>query len=307
MSYISEVLADGPEMLWMLDDASGTVATALVRNASFPDGTYVGGPTLGAASPIAATTRAVQTTSSSNVTVPMPPYLPVPFTLEVVWEYVSGPGIVFRDNTTGAAGFRLDLSARSPVLRLNGVDHTVAGVSSASLKTGARHHFVLTDNIWILTLYIDGVAVGDWASDPYGAGGGNAIASPVVFGKDGAVATYSPGVYAGAAIYQGALSAARVAAHFAALGVRQLGTVNIPVAASTIQPQLRVLGTVNIPVTPGVLTIAHPYTTRSSLVLASSTVSNVTPAPDAPTRAIEPLHVVSPAVPAPTLVDGRPQ
>lgn len=306
MSYLSEVLADGPEMVWLLDDASGTVATAVVRNASFPDGAYVGGPTLGVASPIACTSRAVQTTGSSNVTVPMPPYLPVPFTLEVCWEYVSGPGVVFRDNSTGASGWRLDLSGRSPVLRLNGVDYTVAGVSSASLKTGA-HHFVLTDNVWAMALYIDGAAVGDWPSSPMGTGGGKAIRSPIVFGKDGGDTTYSPGVYAGAAIYQGALSPARVAAHYAALGVRPLGTVSIPVSVSTVQPQLRVLETVQIPVSAGVFTISAPAVTQSSLVLSSSTVSDAVPAPDAPGITIAPLHIVSPAVPAPTLVDGRPQ
>jgi len=43
------------------------------------------------------------------------------------------------------------------------------------------------------------------------------------------------------------------------------------------------------------------------LFIVSTDIVNVVPPVSTPPATIQPLHIVAPAVPVPTLVDGRPQ
>jgi hypothetical protein len=302
VSYISEVLADDPYLFWPLSEASGTSAFDIANRGGIrtsTTGTYSGSPTLGAVGLIG-TNGAVQTSSSSHVVLPYPgDDLGVFFSVELWFQYVSGSGMIFRDNhTTG--GWYLDLSGTHPVMGTGSVTHTVTSVTSSSLKDSARHQFVITSDGSLYSLYFDGVLADSWSVTF-----GPPIAYSFFLGKDGANTGHTPCIFAAVALYGSVLAATRVAAHYAARDAHLAGkalitTGALPVAAVDT-------GQAGITVTALPVTLTAPVITRSSLRLVSSTSTDIDGPLAAPSPRVKAIHVVSPSVPTPTLVDGRPQ
>lgn len=325
MSYDDRVLGGAPTAYWRLNEQSGSVAAEQFGS----NGAYVGGPTLGSASLIA-TNYAVKTTSSSYVSLPAPVSFGHNFTLVGWFEYVSGSSPLFRDSTSGAAGWLFDISGTNPVVRAGGLDHTITSVTSASLKTG-RHRVAWTGDGSTHQLYIDRTLVDSWAN----SAGADQIAWPLLLGKNGTDTGYSPTVFAAFAHYPYILGATRLADDFDAADEHDLGTIAVTVApqsvpvsqtiplgaayvtvtalpAPAVHETLRYLGTATISVIAQPIAVSQTFHPGSPLVLTSYTTADIDepladPDLDAPNLVIAPLHVVSPSVPTPTLVDGRPQ
>jgi len=327
MSYIDEVVGDSPEGFWLLAEQSGSVAVAYL-NGSGDDltGAYVGGPTLGGAS-IIGTNYGVATTSSSNVSLPKPSDTPTAVTIEFWFQYVSGSGVIFRDSTSAAGtGWMIDLSGTNPVVVGNGASHTVTAITSASLKTG-RHHVVLTADTAFLKLYTDKVLRDSW----FNSAGGSSMVGPLVLGRDGTNATYTPTKFAAFAIYPYALGGAAIAAHYDAADAHLLGVAaSTTAAAMSIRPNVTIavgtasasteaealfpgfytlvnLGTAEATATALPVTATQTFSAATGLVLTSSTTGDIVGPPDAPNPHAVPIRIVSPSTPTPTLVDGIPQ
>lgn len=305
MSYIDEVMADGPLAFWLLNESAGTVAVEHVADSRglsrFLDGSYSGSPTLGGGALIG-TGRAVETGAASYVRLPVPSGgWGFHASVEFWFEYVSGSGALFRNDSTGTTGgaWALDLSGTNPTVTAWGISHTFTGLTSASLKDGNRHHIVITQDGGNSTFYVDGSPIGTWP-------GADGSGSPDVFylGKDGLNSSFTPAIFAAFAAYGYTLAADRVAAHFAAADQFALGIVHITTAARPAP--VGHPGTATVTVTALPILVSAPVLSTSTLVLASSTVSDVDAPLDAPGLTVEPLHIVSPAIPAPTLVSGRP-
>lgn len=302
MSYVGEVLADNPELgFWLLSEQSGTVALeAHGDRTRFVNGTYVNAPTLGAPSPIA-TNYAVETGGTSYVALPII-NLSGSFSIEFWFSYTSGPAIIFdTGDDTFPGDWRLDLTGTNPVIYVTATGYrTVTSITSASLKTGAAHHIVLTYwNTGEIRFYVDKVLRDTWTATHL-----RPDFIQVSLGRKGGDTTTADATFAAFAMYATVLSAARVAAHYDARGQYRLGIA--PVTVSALTAKVHIPGTAGVRVTAMPLPVSVPVQTTSSLVLASSTVDESVPADDAPTLVVEPLHIVSPAVPSPTLVNGRP-
>jgi hypothetical protein len=302
VSYVDEVLADRPYGgFWLLNDVSGTVALNLALDDA--DGTYVGSPGLGGAALIG-TGSAAQTTGASYVSViTNRSGLGSNYSVELWFEYVSGSAPIFRDNSS-TSGIYLDLSGTHVVvgnfLGNNGLPlaFTATTTTSASLKTG-RQHCVITGDGSRTRLYVAGALAESWS------GSQSAFAYKFILGKDGLNSGHVEARYSALAIYWSTLSAARIAAHYAAadgyaVGVAGVTTTALPVAHHT--PGQAQVTTTALPVA-----VSAPVFTVSRLYLNASTTDSTEQALDTPNPKTAPIHVVSPSVPTPTLVDGRPQ
>jgi hypothetical protein len=303
MSYISEVLADDPYLFFLLNETSGTSAFDLAQRPGLrgsTTGTYVGGPSLGAVGLIG-TNGAVQTSSSSHVVLPFPgDDIGVFFSVELWDQYVSGTAPIFRDNHT-SGGWYLDLSGTHPVVGTGSGTRTVTSVASSSLKDSARHQFVITSDGSLYHLYFDGALVDSWPVTPLTP----PIAYSFFLGKDGANTGHTPGIFAAVAFYGSVLSAARVAAHYAARDIHAAGKALISTAAPTVAAVNH--GQAGVTVTALPVTVTAPIVPKSFLRLISTTVTDFDGPLDTPDPRVKPIHIVSPSTPTPTLVDGRPQ
>lgn len=223
MTYASEVAADSPVLWWRLGESSGTVANDSSAGGTF-DGTYNGGPTLGATSLLA-------TDSDTAVS------------LDGVNDYVSYSGTVIASSSAVSVEMWFKMSTPAAVsylfqvrnatitsefrvsMETTGALSVVAnptGTNSASFTTAATtfgdnqpHHLVLTYNDAgdTATLYVDGTSVGS------GTVLGTSKLVEVTSVGAGAQAngnTRMAGVIDEFAIYSTALSSTRVSDHYAA-------------------------------------------------------------------------------------------
>ena len=216
-SYSAEVLADSPLAYWKLDETSGTSAADSSGNGK--TGTYEGSPTLGVA-PLISVGTSVTFGAGKDVAVASSFSIPTatsPFTFEA-WikttTTADRPIIAGRNSASGNAD--LTLSVQNGNLYVLTRDSSGGGLlkltSPGTVNDGAAHHCVATRNsskLW--TLYIDGSSV-TTGSDTMGTGVTNLDLAYIAF--EGRNLVYFDNTIDEVAVYQTALSAARVLAHY---------------------------------------------------------------------------------------------
>jgi len=223
--YEREVLVDTPTHWWRLGEPSGTVA--FDRGSSPVSGTYSGGVSLGQAG---APTHDPDSAASFDgiddyVTFGAAPRVTgFPYTIELWLKISDRSGVLgdyyfFSQNTNAGAA-----TDNQPRGRVNGNDFGHPGridwdgVSSTSrIDDGAWHHVVLTatsNAAGAQTLYIDGVAQPTGTANTPGVNSTELLlATPDVSPFVSISRNKWPGSIDEFAIYNTALSAARVAAH----------------------------------------------------------------------------------------------
>lgn len=240
MTYATEVLADSPSGFYKLDEVSGTTAADSSGNGE--DGTYVGAPVLGGAGAFPDSVGSVAlgdaTSAFGSITLPSAAFNPGAgsFTIEAWVQVLSDVNdfgasngallYVGADNSDAhdmsfdvdPAGYTGDVGR----LRFFMNNELVAQSASYPNDNGWHHVAVTWDaGTTTATLYIDGVSVGTGthAAVSYGplfpnSTGWSAIGGFGQSGGDPFPAT--SGSVDEFALYESALSGARIAAHFAA-------------------------------------------------------------------------------------------
>ena len=230
-SYATQVLQDGASAYWRLNEASGLVAADQVGGAP---GTISGGVTLGQPGALAdgATAMAFDGTTGKIVTAASLT-LPVAFTVEA-WITVTAAQLTVSFPTicsTRVAGESSSIFFGGNDVSGKLIALTVGGVlfGTRPLGDGQWHHCVLVVSAGVATIYVDGLAdaTGAWPRAT------TLPATPVAIGYD----VKTPGLWwRGAldevAIYPVALTAAQVAAHYAARTLPPATTVLVDVNAS---------------------------------------------------------------------------
>lgn len=218
--YLSAVLADNPVGLWLLDDAAaGSVAT---DSAGTYPGTYTGACAAGPGPGGAVAT--VLTAGTGHIRIPTVAALrPVTAASIEVWFKTTGTAAIteagiFAPPVAATGPYGIDLFIINNRLRLEvdagGIRNVISPVD---VNDAAWHHAVgtYTDGDG-MHLYLDGVLVAadaTWASGIINYRSNGFIGIGV---RDDPGNYYFTGSVARAAIYDKVLSAARVAAHFAA-------------------------------------------------------------------------------------------
>jgi hypothetical protein len=229
--YVAEVLKDAPSMYYRLQEAQATAGStsAIDISSNNRNGTYAAtGVTYQVASPIVdSTAKAVTLAGAGSMTVPTLA-LPGAFSVEAwINTTTTGPvdspfleGVMVPPNVPNPGtswAWLLEVSPTNAAFIV--VDSSFGGVfakaqSSIVVNDGQWHHIVgARDGTGHLTVYVDGQVAG---TDIGGTLAFDRTAFTVV-GGDGFYFSRFPGSIAEPALYAGvALSAARVAAHYAA-------------------------------------------------------------------------------------------
>jgi glucose/arabinose dehydrogenase/PKD repeat protein len=222
-SYSQVVLADNPVAYWRLGEASGTNLVDQIGNHG---GTYVGSPTLGAPGAITGDANtSVTFNGSSNVygqatgwtTIPAPP-----ITIEawIKWNGTTWPTNTsilgwFDQPGTRAARFWVTGNGTDNINLRIGFETGNANWNWVGENT-SWHQLVGTHDGTNARLYFDGVLVAGPTPVPFSGG---ASAHPLWIGNGSDLGTADaswPGGIDEAAVYNQALSAAQVQAHYAA-------------------------------------------------------------------------------------------
>lgn len=236
-SYTQTVRNDNPSFFWRLGDTSGTTATDSSPN-SFT-GIYESGTTQGSAGPIngdSTTATSFNGSSSGFVTAAQPVSNPKVFSIEVWFKTTTKQGgrlVGFGNSQTGTS-----TNYDRHIYMMNDGQLTF-GVYNASVKTiespdvyndGQWHYAVATEGPSGMTFYVDGQLIGTnsnttpqnytgywrvggdnlngaWNLDPWGSNS-QGTTQPADY--------YFSGTIGDVAVYPTALSAAQVAAHYAA-------------------------------------------------------------------------------------------
>lgn len=230
-SYVSAVLADSPLGVWLLDEASGTTAVDLVaaRNA-----TYTASPTLQAAGPgsrlpygatfngstqnaVTATHAELNVACNSSWSIEAWVKFTTSGTSIQTFAAWRGTGVSNAEETSvlcvnnGVAGrvqVNVSNSAANSRLTVN---------SDGGWNDGNWHHVVATAVAsGVMTLYVDGVSRGTPTSTARVAGNGSARRVTAASNAGSTPGQWFAGSVAALAVYNSTLSAARVAAHYAA-------------------------------------------------------------------------------------------
>lgn len=215
-AYSAEVLADSPVGYWKLDETSGTGAAD--SSGSAFTGTYTGGVTLGQGAPLKGGQGAAQfdgvNDRISGIGSPAALRIAGDVTVEFWFFPTATPAV------TGYIVYGLDPYAVSynSVNQLVWAQIPLAGTGSTfNLKTGAYglnawRHVAVTRKRGYIRIYVNGalVAEGQAPSDPATANFAFAIADNSV------ASSLFAGRIAHVAVYDTALTSARVAAHYAA-------------------------------------------------------------------------------------------
>lgn len=225
MTYSSEVLADSPLAYWRLGESSGT--TMLDSSSNGRNGTYQGGPSLGATGLLLddSNTAVVFDGVDDVSLVPAAAWMTAPsFTAEAIFSpstIAAGAGTIVCRNGAGPVW----------ILRREGakiLGYVFAGglfksiTSTTTLVAGLRYHAVLTYDGSTLRLYVGG----SFETSLAVTGLSTATTSPVSIGAN-SLATPSEcfaGTIDEVAFYGSALSAGRLAAHAAAAPPALSGT-----------------------------------------------------------------------------------
>lgn len=217
--YQAEVLVDDPISYWRLGEASGTAAA---DETGANNGTYVGGVTLGTAGLVGDADTAITLDGvNDHVVCKTGPIISglTNWTVEAVVNYTSsGDKALYCER--GSSGLDiLNVSiGGSQKLKLTYRDHAGTideGSSTNSLvTTGTAHHVVVTKAGTAVKFYVDGALDGTLtltASDVFGEA---TLQSWI--GADATGSQFLDGVIDEVAVYNVALSGARVTAHNAA-------------------------------------------------------------------------------------------
>lgn len=230
MSYASQVLADAPLIYWRLGEASGTVAADASGNGH--TGTYLNSPTLGvtglqtsdadtAISTDGVSDQGVQSASITAADYPL-------FTLECLinpTSFVFGLGAL-----CGWDDLQMYVSNAGGVKVTAGwwmIGSGSDGSDSVDVATGATNHVAIVYDGTDAIVYIDGTAV---ASRPVSAGA--SLGSDPFWAATDSFDDNYLGVLDEVAFYDSALSAGRIAAHYAAAS----GAPASPPVVDTLTP-----------------------------------------------------------------------
>ncbi len=212
--YPAAVLADNPIAYWRLGEASGTSAKDEIGTA---DGTYVNTPTLGVTGALLGDSNtAVTVTAASSQ------YITVP---DVGIDQGDGPlswELWFKKAVADQPSFMTLMSKgdTAPILQITTGDvllwfsKSVASAAHIATPLDTNWHHVVgtkdTSDNWIV--YLDGVA----STAPDGTPSTADTAAALNIGRSTDADTYWNGSIDEVAVYSTVLSAARVAAHYAA-------------------------------------------------------------------------------------------
>jgi hypothetical protein len=217
VSIATAILADAPRLYWKLDDPTGPAAS---DSSGFAQpGVYSGTFQLGQPGPEISTNSALLLDRALIYSLNQSPVFGLPESMEcwLATESLQTAQNTFLDNGRGVApttGMSLAFAAGSglnqPVnVIINGI---ATGVANGNILVGAWHHVVLTKTAAFITnIWIDGVNT--YVNVNTGANTGLNAGDKVQIGAN------LPGqllYLAHVALYNVALTAAQVAAHFAA-------------------------------------------------------------------------------------------
>jgi subtilisin-like proprotein convertase family protein len=220
VSYFDRVQANHPVGYWRFGEPSGTFLTDSSGNGRH--GTYIGGVTLGtpgALAPLDTNTAGTWDGVNDQGRVPDHPTMDVGNTFTVEgWIRRSSDAKTHELMNKGGSGIHLvvqSAAAGNKVLLRRANVASIADSTVGVPADGAYHHVVATMNGLGSTarIYIDGVDRTHTVSP------GQTILDttfPMTFGSFGAAAPVSPADFDEFALYDSALSAADVAAHYAA-------------------------------------------------------------------------------------------
>jgi hypothetical protein len=222
--YPEVVLEDGPVAYWRLDEPAGS-SIAHDSSGNKNDAAYVGSVTLGAPGAIAGESdtaaRFDGLTGYVNAHNSFPFAGNAPFSLEA-WVLASSSsayaGVISKDDETGgppSEGFLVFVSPDAGDFgfqRLDG-DNASTAISTASASTTSFIHVVATFDGLDLVLYVNGEAQGTQTAAFSIAG---ATADFVVGAEAGGTANYFAGTLDEVAVYDKALSASQIKAHYLA-------------------------------------------------------------------------------------------
>jgi len=205
LSYLGEVLADGPAVYYRFGETAGVVVADASGNGR--DGTWSGSPALGQVGALATDPDpcALFDGVDDKVTVPAPPAIGTTFSVELWLRHQGGADArqALLIDAGGTLGLMFGSDARLN-LRYSGADHK----NGTALSANIWHHVLVSVAAGAGTFYVDGVADGAAAAVPSGF-------APDRIGDDTGSDTFK-GYLDELALYVVALSAARVLAHLAA-------------------------------------------------------------------------------------------
>ncbi|PUA17253.1 LamG domain-containing protein [Glaciimonas sp. PCH181] len=221
-AYAVEVLSDLPIAYWKLDELSGTAMTDSSGHGR--NGLYGGLVALGNP-PLITAGKSIKTSTTGTATVATAPNdaalrLPGDFSLEFWIKTGATTGNVLSMEQGGVnyPSWQLGLNSSGCIkleLRTSNGGSIAALIATSAINDNAIHHIVYTKNGSLVTAYVDGApnATGSFTGPPFSS------TDPVSVG-----CSYAPGYDTSAmigsldevAIYDTALSAARVLTHYTA-------------------------------------------------------------------------------------------
>ena len=217
-AYAAAVAADSPAGYWRLGESSGAVAADASGNGRA--GSYLGSPTLGQAGVVAGNAAAGFNGSSQYGQVPYDAALNgSQFSVEAWVKLAGGAGTyrsVVTSRTGSFGGYILYASSADTWQFWLGSGSLWRVVSGPAVTLNAWTHLVATFDGATAKLYVNGVLAGSSTGAAFAAN----TTAPLRFaaGRSEGVASYFlPGSLDELAVYNSALSAARVQAHYNAV------------------------------------------------------------------------------------------
>lgn len=216
--YYDEVMADGPLLYWNLDEPVGTTGTNSVIDSSgnARHGTNALAPVFGQAALIGAGS-AVLFDGSSRVTTSTSAFQVAEFTAEAWFktttasdDRIIGYGSTF---STHQWSLSVSVTGKPEVLKYHPAFTKITGTTTVT--DGLPHHIVYVQTATTAYLYIDGTLEASTAVSQAMPGGGGAEEF-FAGSRTGGAGSGLPGTEDEVAVYGSALSAARIAAHYAA-------------------------------------------------------------------------------------------
>lgn len=244
MTYSSEVLADSPLLYWRLGESSGTTAADASGNGR--TGTYSGSPTLGVASLQASDSDTAVTFDGINDVVSgAAPATTSAFTIEFLikgngsltagnmlahrYPSTSGQRIFYVAIGSGGSSGKVEFSVRNNAA-------TEASAFGATILGSTTRHIACTYDGTTSRIYVNGTLDG---SSTVVTGVLANVAPSLEIAARTAAPVYTQATFDEVALYNTALSGARIAAHVAAMS---------PPAPITIHPnKITSTGTVHAP------------------------------------------------------------
>ena len=229
--YRTTVLADSPTAFWRLGEAPGSTTMA-DASGNGRSGAYLNSPTLGVAGLVSGDTNtamSVVANANGSASVPSAAWMDTAqWSAEVIVALTSDPdgqngdALVSR-YTAGGYNWLIWRNTSGAVAAQANVGGTFYNVTGPTVAVGARYHVVATHDGSDLRLYVNGQLAGSTAAPGTIAQG----ASPIEIGRYSQSSDTTPGgTIDEVAVYGTALSATRVAAHYASgLNARYAATV----------------------------------------------------------------------------------